>query len=215
MTDVLITGDGEPTLVLAHSAGAPMDSPFMNTVADGLAERGFRVVRFEFPYMVQRREQGGRRPPNPANVLLETWREVAWRVADEMLDGALGELMIGGKSMGGRYATRVADELGVAVCAVFGYPFHPPRKPEKLRTAHLEDLTTPTLILQGTRDRMGTPDDVAGYDLSDAIEIVWLEDGDHSLKPRKRSGHTLEAHLETAMDEVVRFAGERGHLDVA
>ncbi|HCK54632.1 MAG TPA: alpha/beta hydrolase, partial [Planctomycetaceae bacterium] len=62
---------------------------------------------------------------------------------------------IGGKSMGGRMASLVADECGVAGLVCLGYPFHPPAKPEKLRTEHLAGLSTPTLIVQGDRDRFG------------------------------------------------------------
>ena len=119
---------------------------------------------------------------------------------------------IGGKSYGGRVASLVADELHAAgavnglVC--LGYPFHPPEKPEKPRTAHLLDLQTPTLICQGTRDPFGGPDDVAGYALSPAIEVAWFDDGDHDLRPRKAiSGHTFREHLTAAADAVASFVG--------
>jgi len=79
----------------------------------------------------------------------------------------------------------VADELAVRALVCFGYPFHPPGQPEKLRTKHLAALRTPALIIQGERDPFGTPSDVAGYELSPSIEIAWLG-GDHSYKPRER-----------------------------
>ncbi len=109
-------------------------------------------------------------------------------------------LVIGGKSMGGRMASMVADEIGVAGLICFGYPFHPPGQPARLRTAHLTALRTPTLILQGTRDPFGTKDEVPGYGLSRSIRVEWLADGDHSFKPRARSGVTEEANLERAVD---------------
>jgi len=189
------------TVVLAHGAGAPMDSPFMESVATGLADRGLAVVRFEFPYMRKRRAEGGRRPPDRAPVLMSTWRELV---------GTLGaaRLVVGGKSMGGRIASMIADDVGAAGLVCLGYPFHPPGKPERLRTAHLAALETPTLIVQGTRDRFGTPDEVAGYDLSPAIDVVWIEDGDHSLTPRKSSGRTPEQNLAGAVDAVASFVDE-------
>jgi predicted alpha/beta-hydrolase family hydrolase len=187
------------TVVLAHGAGAPMDAPWMTDVAQGLAGHGLRVVRFEFPYMAQRRDTGKRRGPDRPPVLLETWRAVI----EEL--GAPGELIIGGKSMGGRIATMVADTAGVAGLLCFSYPFHPAGRPEKTRTAHLATLETPSLILQGTRDPLGNADDVAGYDLSPAINLHWLEDGDHDLKPRKASGRTHAQNLAEAVDAAAAF----------
>jgi uncharacterized protein len=162
--------------LFAHGAGAPMDHAWMNTVAKGMGEAGIRVVRFEFPYMAARRTSGKRGAPDRQPVLLDTWR----RVIEEHGGGA--KVCIGGKSMGGRMATIVADELGVRGVICFGYPFHPPGKPEQLRTAHLEHLRSPTLILHGTRDPFGTREEVAGYRLSKAIRVEWIEKGDHSLK---------------------------------
>src|SRR3954447_14811934 len=186
-----------PTVVLAHGAGAPMDSPFLNIVAAGLAAAGLRAERFEFPYMRRRREEGKRGAPDRESLL-----RAAWRAAIDELGG--GErLVIGGKSMGGRMASLVADEVGARGLVCLGYPFHPPDKPDRLRTAHLHDLRTPTLIVQGTRDPFGTPEDVSGYGLSPAIRVLWLEDGDHSFKPRASSGFKEKQHLESAVAAVV------------
>ena len=191
--------DGAVTVVLAHGAGAPMDSPFMQRMAEGLAGHGLRVARFEFPYMQARREQGKRKPPNPAPVLHKHWLEVIERL------GGAQDLVIGGKSMGGRIASMLADQAGVRGLVCLGYPFHPPGRPERLRTAHLAELKTPTLIVQGTRDALGNREEIAGYSLSEAIRIVFIEDGDHSLKPRKSSGRTAEESLQQAIDEVAGF----------
>lgn len=197
---LLIDGPAEAshTVVLAHGAGAAMDSPFMNRLAAGLAERGIRVARFEFPYMHARRE-GQRKPPDREPVLRKTWHEV---IAE--LGGGAG-LVIGGKSMGGRMASYVADEAKVRGLVCLGYPFHPPDAPERLRTAHLAGLQTPTLIVQGVRDEFGTPDEVAGYELSPAIRVVWLPDGDHSWKPRKSSGRTEKENLAEGVAAVADF----------
>jgi predicted alpha/beta-hydrolase family hydrolase len=201
MVDFLFTGPeaAAPTIVLAHGAGAPMDSPSLEALAQGLAGEGFRVARFEFPYMRARRTEGRRRPPDREPVLLDTWREAVAEL------GGGGSLVIGGKSMGGRMASRIADEIGARGLVCLGYPFHPPGKPERTRTAHLEDLRTPTLIVQGTRDAFGTPEDVAGYALSLAIRLVWLEDGDHSFVPRAASGRTERQNLREAVDAVAGF----------
>jgi uncharacterized protein len=191
------------TVVLAHGAGAPMDSPFMNLMASGLAAEGLRVARFEFPYMRARREEGRNRPPDREPVL-----RAAWLSAISELGG--GErLIIGGKSMGGRFASMVADEAGVRGLACLGYPFHPPGQPAKLRVQHLEHLEhlkTPAVFVQGTRDPFGTREEVAGYTLSPSIRFVWLEDGDHSFKPRVSSGKTERGHLEEAVRAVAELA---------
>ena len=197
--DLIFDGPADgPAIVLAHGAGAPMDSPFMNAMAAGLAAAGLRVARFEFPYM-HRRRAGERRPPDREPVLRQTWNRVI---------AALGggeRLVIGGKSMGGRMASLVADEEGVRGLVCLGYPFHPPDQPERLRTAHLKDLRTPALIVQGTRDPFGGRDEVAGYGLAPSIRVVWMEDGDHSVKPRVSSGRTEKGNLEAAVGEVAGF----------
>jgi predicted alpha/beta-hydrolase family hydrolase len=187
-------------LALAHGAGAPMDAPFMDAFARGLADRGLRVVRFEFPYMQRRRESGTRRPPDREAALRATWLDVIAK-----LGGAAG-LILGGKSMGGRIASLLADEVGALGLVCLGYPFHPPGRPERPRVAHLAALRTPTLIVQGTRDSLGSRDEVERYTLSPAIRVYWCEDGDHSLKPRKSSGRSEEQNLAEAVAEVAAFA---------
>jgi predicted alpha/beta-hydrolase family hydrolase len=197
----LIDGPAEAalTIVLAHGAGAPMDSPFMAGFAEGLAKVGYRAARFEFPYMQKRREDGKRRPPDRATALLSHYRKVIVAL------GGPERLVIGGKSMGGRMASMVADELGVAGLVCLGYPFHPPGKPERPRTEHLAALRTPTLIVQGVRDSLGNQDDVDGYLLSKAISLTWLEDGDHSFKPRRASGRTEAQNLAEGVAAVAAF----------
>ncbi len=195
--------EGGGTIVLAHGAGAPMDSAPMTAIARGLAAEGLRVARFEFPYMRRKRETGERRPPDREPVLRAAWLAVIEELGGG--DRLAGRLIIGGKSMGGRMASLIADEAGVRGLVCLGYPFHPPGQPERLRTAHLRDLRTPTLIIQGTRDPFGTPEDVQGYELSPAIQVVWLEDGDHSLKPRASSGRTEKQNVAEAVAAVVGF----------
>lgn len=200
-TQLLTTGlNTAQTIVLAHGAGAPMTHFYMEAFADGLAGRGFKVVRFNFPYMEERARTGKKRPPNSQAALIACWKEVI-----EELGGPEG-LIIGGKSMGGRMASMIADDLGVKGLVCLGYPFHAPGKPENTRTDHLETLKTPTLICQGTRDALGNKEAVEGYSLSDAIQFHWLEDGDHGFKPRKKSGLSEEENWESAMDAIQLFA---------
>ncbi|MBM5810057.1 MAG: alpha/beta fold hydrolase [Cyanobacteria bacterium M_surface_9_m1_291] len=194
------------TLLLAHGAGAPMDSPFMEAIAAGLAAGGWRVVRFEFPYMVQRRVDGRQRAPDRLPKLLDAFRaQVALEID--------AQVYIGGKSMGGRIASLLAAELGpdssagsgIRGCLCLGYPFHPPGKPEQLRTDHLATLSTPTLILQGERDAFGKRHEVEGYTLSSAIELRWIPAGDHSFKPSRSSGLTQDANWEVAVQACDQF----------
>lgn len=203
MTSLLWTGptDSDRLLVLAHGAGAPMDSPWLEDLASLLGERGVRVARFEFAYMSARRD-GVRRPAPKAELAQDEYRAAIAAVREETDAVPL----IGGKSFGGRVASLIADEQYTAgairglVC--LGYPFHPMGKPAQLRTAHLAELACPTLICQGERDIMGSRDEVAGYALSPAIDILWAPDGDHDLKPRKASGHSLAENLTTAADAI-------------
>jgi len=180
-----------------------MDSSFMQRVAEGLATSGVRVIRFEFPYMQRRRETGKGGAPDPQGVLMQSMRDVI----DELGGGR--RVVIGGKSLGGRIASMVADEAAVLGLVCLGYPFHPPGKPEKTRTRHLENLRTPALIVQGTRDSFGRPEEVGGYKLSPAIRIEWQADGDHSFKPRARSGRTEAGNLHAAIALVADFIAAR------
>ena len=203
MVDILWNGSRKArhTIVLAHGAGAPMDSRFMDFFAEGLAAAGHCVARFEFPYMAARRLSGTKKPPERAPKLIAFWKQIIAGMNAE-------RLVIGGKSMGGRIASMVADECEVAGLVCLGYPFHPPGRPEKLRTAHLADLRTPTLIVQGERDPFGKPEETAGYELSKAIEFAWMPDGDHSLKPRVKSGRTEADNLADAIAAIAEFAGK-------
>jgi len=181
-----------------------MDSASMNATAAALGKAGFRVARFEFSYMASRRI-GGRKPPPRADRLKPEY------LAAVKALGTQGRLIIAGKSMGGRVASMVADELAESgrACGLLclGYPFHPPTKPDQLRTAHLGDLKTPTLIVQGTRDEFGRRHEVSTYHLSPAIEFLWLEDGDHDLRPRQRvSGLSTGDHLSTMAETVWAWA---------
>jgi predicted alpha/beta-hydrolase family hydrolase len=205
MTDFLSSGpdDATATLLLAHGAGAGMESSFMVQMAQLLADRNVRTLRFEFAYMAARRDGGKRRPPPKAESLADEYRAA---VAAARRKIGSGSLAIGGKSMGGRVASFIADELFSAkaikglVC--IGYPFHPPNKPQQLRTAHLLALACPTLIVQGDRDPFGTRGEVESYPLPASIMFHWADDGDHDLGPRGASGFTRKGNLAAAADAI-------------
>lgn len=199
----LITGpiDARHTVILAHGASQPMDHEAMNVLADGLNGAGLRVARFEFPYMHRRRVNGRGGAPDRQPVLEQTWREVIAAVRAQCSD----DVAIGGRSLGGRIASLVADECAVQALICYAYPFHPPGRPDRLRTAHLATLRTRTLILQGERDPFGNRDEVTGYDLSPAVTVHWIGDGDHGFKPRRRSGRTLDENTAEAVRQTVAF----------
>jgi predicted alpha/beta-hydrolase family hydrolase len=211
---LLIDGpaDAPATLVLAHGAGAPMDSPFMAAMAIGLAERGWRVLRFEFPYMARQRLTGRKAAPDGLAKLQDHFRAVVAEAEGQ------GPLIIGGKSLGGRVASLLVDDLspqGVRGCLCLGYPFHPPGRPSQLRTDHLAALATPTLILQGERDPFGRREEVAAYRLSPQVRVEWIPSGDHSFKPTRASGRTENDNWQEAIRLVDGFvqdllAGAKG-----
>ena len=195
----------QASYIFAHGSGAPMDSDFMQSITELLIAKGVRVIRFEFPYMSERRKSGKRRPPNRQPELLECFRQVVERVSKRFAE----PLFIGGKSMGGRMATLLLtaspQQLSCKGVVCFGYPFHPQGKPDKLRTEHLFNISVPMLVLQGTRDSLGNCKEVEGYGLSEAIEMYWLKDGDHDLKPRIKSGFKQSEHLQAAAEKAGDF----------
>lgn len=197
--DLLIDGpdDAGVTLLLAHGAGAAMDSPWMDAITRLLVDRDVRVARFEFAYMAQRRTTGRRGGQPRAEAVLEEYRAAVAAIG--------GPVVVGGKSFGGRVASMIADDVNAAGVVALGYPFHPPGKPERLRTEHLLTMHAPMLIVQGERDPFGTVAEVQTYDLPDSITVHWAADGDHSLKPRRASGRTEAENLSEAADTIAAF----------
>lgn len=194
MSRVLINGadDAPNRVLLAHGAGAGMEHAVMASLAEGLADEQIQVIRFEFPFMQKTRLDGRRRPPDRAPALLACWQEM-------VVEFAHPRLILAGKSLGGRMASllvdELKDELSPAGLIMLGFPFTPPNKPQQYRGEHLVKLTTPSLLVQGERDAFGTKEAVLGYELSSNIETVWVTDGDHSFSPRKASGTTLEHNI--------------------
>lgn len=210
MTELLTEGPpAGPLLILAHGAGAAMTSPFMTLIAGMLAERGLGTVRFEFAYMAARRTGGKRRPPPKAETLTAEYEAAIDLVRHRNPDRPL---LIGGKSMGGRVASYIADAaFADGRCAglvCLGYPFHPPAKPEQLRTANLAALACPALIVQGERDPFGTRKQVQTMTLSPQISFHWAGAGDHDLGPRGGQGFTRKGNLDAAADAIAAFAAD-------
>lgn len=202
MNNVIIDGENNPTtFIFAHGAGAGMDHEFMQSVAKGLAFKGIRVIRFNFPYMIKRAEDGKRRPPDRAPKLLEAYQEII-----EQCDA--DRLVIGGKSMGGRMASHLSELDKVAAMACLGFPFHPPGKPEKYKGDHLAELAKPCFILQGERDTFGKREEFADFNLSDSIRVEFIPDGDHSFKPRKSSGYTEQQNIALTVEKLSAFIKE-------
>ncbi|EGR0905106.1 alpha/beta fold hydrolase [Vibrio parahaemolyticus] len=202
MSQWIVEGpENGPLFVFAHGAGAGMEHDFMTTVAKGLVEQGIRVVRFNFPYMVKRSEDGKKRPPDRAPKLLEAYSEVIAHFASS-------PVVIGGKSMGGRMASLLAEHELVAGIACLGFPFHSPGKPEKFKGDHLASIDKPTLILQGERDTFGKREEFDEFVFSQQVKVSFLPDGDHSFKPRKSSGHTEAGNIALAVEQLSAFINE-------
>ena len=194
--------DSRAKVVLAHGSGQPMDSPFMTALAEGLGTAGVRVARFEFPYMRQIRAGAKQRPPDKAPLLQQTWLEV--------LEHLGSGWVIGGKSLGGRMASMVADQAETAGLLCLGYPFHPPGRPDTLRIEHLRGLKTPALIIQGTRDPFGRYDEVGTYPLASQIRLEWIDGGGHSYEPSASSGRTHQQNLAAALEVAEGFVKSTG-----
>ncbi|WP_345782958.1 alpha/beta family hydrolase [Marinobacter albus] len=185
-------------MIFAHGAGAPADSPFMNILAAELEANGIPNVRFEFPYMQKRRQDGRKRPPDRQPRLLECFAEVVEQVRQDVGDECA--LIVGGKSMGGRMASLFASECaGIDGVVGFGYPFHAPGKPDNWRTGHFASLRCPMLIVQGTRDPFGKPDEMVGRESElEGVSLHWLEGGNHDFQPLARQNTSQEALIAEA-----------------
>jgi predicted alpha/beta-hydrolase family hydrolase len=203
-----------PVLVLAHGAGAGQRSPFMTAFSEAMQRRGVTAVTFDFPYMRQ-----GRRVPDRAPILEATWRAVLEHVT--MHGAAPASVVIGGKSMGGRIASHVlsdpATQLpGVGGLVLLGYPLHPPGQADRPRTAHLPQLGTPTLVVQGSHDAFGTEHEVREAFAAVPAPVDWLiiPGGDHSFKVR-RGGHSQGDVMQQVYDTVAGWVRRRSPADAA
>ncbi len=204
-------------IIFAHGAGADMHHKFMEHVSTLLNKANINVLRFNFPYMDKRIALGKRYPPDRMPKLIDCYKRVINDLSVIGSDQAILPLFIGGKSMGSRVATTIAadDDIGMHIKGVFciGYPFHPTKKPEKLRLEPLQNTQKSVLILQGDRDTLGSQVEIQQYDVSPLCHTIFLPDGDHSLKPRVKSGYTHQEHIETAVNAIVKFIQEENTND--
>jgi len=196
------------TALLAHGAGANQLSGFMRMFARGLAERGLDVMTFNFIYMEQ-----GRSVPDQKPKLESCFRAVIEAIAKHRKLKS-NRLVVGGKSMGGRIASQVVAAreeaplaLDVSGLVFLGYPLHPPGNPAKLRVEHLAQIQKPMLFVQGTRDALGTPEEIQPFvkNLRPPARIYAIEGGDHSFKAPKKFGLSPDQIFETSMDEINRW----------
>jgi len=209
VTAEIVNSVDEPIaqVVFAHGAGADMHHEFMEQITVLLNKANINVIRFNFPYMDKRIEFGKRYPPDRMPKLIECYQSAINELVAEQKNTL--PLFIGGKSMGSRVAATLAEnsEISKYIQGVFclGYPFHPAKKPEKLRLEPLQLTKSPVLIVQGERDTLGSKDEVSNYEISPLCQCVFLPDGDHSLKPRVKSGYTYQQHIEQAVFEITQF----------
>ena len=191
-------------VIFAHGAGADKSHEFMDNVASLLNVQDVNVLRFNFSYMDVRLAEGNRRPPDRMPKLLQCFETVIEELNTDL------PVFLAGKSMGGRVAATLGrnETLNVLGIMCLGYPFHPQKKPEKLRLEPLQKTQKPILILQGTRDALGNEEEISGYEFSDKCHCVFFTDGDHNLKPRVKSGFTHSQHIQESVIEMVRFIHE-------
>jgi hypothetical protein len=208
MIEVLTRGPANAPvgLIFAHGAGAPMTSPFLEALSTHIAGRGIAISRFEFAYMCVRR-QGKRRPPPKAELLIGEFIDAVEQIRTSQAKQR--PLVIGGKSMGGRVASMVAEDLynegKIAGLAVAGYPFHPPGRPQTPRVAHLAAMTCPGLIVQGDRDPFGRPEEISGYALPNPLSVTFVPGGDHDMRTPRGHYPSSKQALMIAAEAIAEF----------
>jgi predicted alpha/beta-hydrolase family hydrolase len=204
-------------IIFAHGAGADMSHDFMEQVSALFNRENINVLRFNFPFMDKRIELGKRYPPDRMPKLIDCYKSVINEFLLKDINEVAIPLFIGGKSMGSRVAVTIAadDDIAEVIQGVFciGYPFHPSKKPEKLRLEPLQNTQKPVVILQGDRDTLGSKEEIEAYKMSGLCHTIFLPDGDHSLKPRVKSGYTQQQHIETAVSTIVQFIKEESTHD--
>ncbi|MFM8237201.1 MAG: alpha/beta family hydrolase [Actinomycetota bacterium] len=188
-------------VLLAHGAGSDRQAPALAAVADALAGVGVPSLRFDFPYRI-----AGRKAPDRPPVLAAAVEDAIRRLASRT--GLPRErLVLGGRSMGGRYCSMAAADGGALGCALLGYPLHPPGKPDRLRVEHFGALTAPVLFAQGTRDSFGSPDELraAAAAIPGRVTFHWVDSGDHGFRPLRSSGLDPDGVLVDVAAAVVAF----------
>jgi predicted alpha/beta-hydrolase family hydrolase len=168
---------------IAHGAGAGHNNPFLKRLCVKISEqRKHTIIPVTFSYMQEQEQSGKRRPPPRFNTLIPEYSDL---IKHEQA------CIVGGKSMGGRVATQLTELAMVKAVICFGFPFYPAGKPEKNRLSFLSELQVPCLIIQGTRDQLGSYEWVNQQSLPNLVEIIWVEGADHDFKTLKKHGKTI------------------------
>lgn len=193
-------------VLLAHGAGSDRNAAALVAVAGGLAAAGIPSLRFDFPY-----RSAGRKAPDRPPVLLAAVREAA---ADLAARTGLepGRLVLGGRSMGGRYCSLAAgdpdDPLPALGLLLLGYPLHPAGKPDSLRVEHFSRLKAPVLFVSGDRDALAGRDEIEHWagTIPGPVSFHWLTGADHGYRvPRKLRGDPDDPDAgDGVLDEVAR-----------
>ncbi len=195
-------------VIFAHGAGADMHHHYIEDLVEEMHSQQLSVLRFNFPYMDKRKLDGKRRPPDRMPKLVDCYKSIIANFKTDL------PIIIAGKSMGGRVAATLAgdkslmDAHNIKGVICLGYPFHPVKKPEKLRLAPLQETQLPVLILQGERDALGSEIEINDYEISSRCQLHFFNDGDHDLKPRVKSGQTLAQHKRAAVFGMRSFIDE-------
>lgn len=203
--------DEKALVIFAHGAGADMNHQYIEDLVELMNAKQLSVLRFNFPFMDKRKLDGKRRPPDRMPALVTCYHSVVAEVDTNL------PIYIAGKSMGGRVAATLAGDKAFTLhhkirgVICLGYPFHPVKKPEKLRLAPLQDTQLPVLILQGQRDALGSEIEINSYEISSRCQIQYFNDGDHDLKPRVKSGYNLTQHQVAAVNKMRNFIDEIQH----
>lgn len=204
--------DAKALVIFAHGAGADMEHEYIEALVRLMNAKKLSVLRFNFPFMDKRKLDGKRRPPDRMPALIACYQSVLSSISVD--SNAHLPIYIGGKSMGGRVAAMLScdkvlmfnEKINGVIC--LGYPFHPVKKPEKLRLAPLQETHLPVLILQGQRDALGSEEEINSYEVSSRCQLHYFHDGDHDLKPRIKSGYNLKQHQNSAINKMSEFIDE-------
>ncbi len=174
-------------VLLAHGAGSDMYTATLAAVADALTGAGIPSLRFNYPY-----RDAGKKAPDRAAVLDAATREAAAELA-KRANLAPERLVLGGRSMGGRYCSLIVgapdDPVPALGLLLLGYPLHAAGKPDQPRVEHFPRLRVPCLFMSGTRDSLAGQEALtaAVKAIKGPVTMHSLEAADHGYRPRKAS----------------------------
>jgi predicted alpha/beta-hydrolase family hydrolase len=215
MTDALVTDyawqgprkGADRAVLLAHGAGSDFQGAALRVVADALAAAGVASLRFNYPY-----RSAGRKAPDRPKVLDAATREAASELA-RRAKLPPERLVLGGRSMGGRYCSMAVgaddDPVPALGLLMLSYPLHAPGKPEKPRTEHFPEIRVPILFVSGTRDALAGEEalTVAAKAIRGKTSFHWIDTADHGYRPLKASGRTTDDVLAEVARAAVDWVG--------